>query len=412
MLTRWILVLLLGAFSPQLRAQVRKTPLTDRQVEMLVRDLPDPRLAEEIRTRGVDPPLSSADFRRLRAAGAGPNTQAALAQFLLRSTLNIALDPSVSDVAVTVGDHAVLTDAEGRATIEGLAPGAYVLTAAKPPVHPRTEQRIYLSEGGTTVKVTLRTATGRLTVVTDSRDARIEIRNKGSFPAPLRDLELPAGTYALVVTAPTYLPYSADVEVLPNLTRVIQPSLIVDRAAMVHLVQANSDSLISELRNLLDRGDSDSFRARATALLEYGGDKLLDVRVLHHHASGFHEARLTLKRSGLLFEPFGQCQYTAEIIPWPRIARTAITRQGASGVLLLVEVTAGKKLDRKVPLNFAVLGSSISQESETKPLAVGRVTLGQSTTTRNRVQSPTSAAKFLTDLAWFIDQAQNASPSR
>lgn len=181
---------------------------------------------------------------------------------------------------------------------------------------------------------------------------------------------------------------------------------------MARFVQANSDGLISELRSLLDRGDSDSFRARAAVLLEYGGDKLFDVTVLHHHASGFHEARLTLKRSGLLFEPLGQCQYTTELLPWNRVARTAITRQGASGVLLLVEVAAGKKLDRKVPLNFAVIGSSIGQESETKPITVGRVTVGQSITTRSRVQSPTSAARFLTDLAWFIDQAQSVSRSR
>jgi hypothetical protein len=412
MLTRCItLVLVIVAISPHLRSQERRSALSSRQVEVLVRDLPDARLAEEIRTRGIDPPLTAADFQRLRAVGAGPNTQAALMNFLVRSPLTISVNPVVRDVTVTVGDHIVATDSTGQATIDGLPPGAYVVVVEKPPVHPRIEQRIYLAEGGSTVRVSLRTATGKMTVVAANRDARIEIRDKGSFSSPLRDLELPAGTYSVVVTAPTYLPYNAEVEVLPDQTKVVQATLLPDRPAMARFVEANSENLTAELRGLLERGESDAFRTKAKVILEYSGDKLLDFKLLHHHASGFHEAKLTLKRSGLLYEPLGQCQYTAELLPWNRISRTAITRQGASGVLLLVEVAAGKNFDKKVPLNFAVLGSSIGQESETKPIKAGRVTFGESTTTRNRVQSPSRASQVLADLAWIIDQAQGMNRS-
>ena len=413
MLKLWITLILLGAtVSPYLHAQERKAALTTRDIEALVRLLPDARLAEEIRTRGIDPPVSAADFHRLRSAGAGPNTQAALMTFLLRSPLTIAVNPSAPDVTVTVADRSVTTDSSGRVTIDGLAPGSYVIAVEKPPVHPRIEQRIYLAEGGSTVRLSLRTATGKITVIADGRDARIEIRNRGSFTSPLRDFELPAGTYSVVVTAPTYLPYTAEVEVLPDQTKVIQATLAPDRVAMIRFVEANGENLSSELRSSLGRGDSDGFRAKARVMLEYAGDKLMDLRLLHHHASGFHEAKLTLKRSGLLFEPLGQCQYTTELLPWSRVSRTAITRQGASGVLLLVEVAAGKKLDRKVPLNFAVLGSSIDQESETKPLKAGRVTFGDVTSTSNRVQSPANAATVLTDLAWLIDQTQSMNRSR
>lgn len=393
-------------------SQEAKAPLTIRQVEALVRDLSDARLAEEVRLHGIDPPVTTADLQRLRAAGAGLSTQAAAARFLVRSPLIVSLNPAVQNAIVTVEGRSVATDSSGLATIDGLAPGTYSVAVEKVPVHPRVEQWVALAEGGSSVRISLRTATGKISVSADKRDARVEIRNRGSFALPVRNLELPAGTYSVVVTAPTCLPYSADVEVLPNQTKAVEATLLIDRAAMARFVETNGESLASELKGLLDRGDSVAFRAKANVMLEYATDNILEVRLLHHHATGFHEARLTVKRSGLLYEPLGQCQWTTELLLWNRISRTAINRQGASGVLLLVEVAAGKNFDRKVPLNFAVLGSSIGQESETKPIKAGRVIFGESTTTRNRVQSPSGAAEVLTDLGWIIDQTGNMNRSR
>lgn len=380
-------------------------------MEALVRDLSDTRLAEEIRLRGVDPPVTTSDLQRLRAAGAGPNTQAAVARFLIRSPLVVSVTPPVQDVHVIVADRSATTDVTGRVNIDGLTPGKYLVVVAKPPVHPRVERQVLLAEGGSSVSISLPTARGKISVTADKRDARVEIRDRGSFVLPLRDLAVPAGTYSLLVTAPNCLPYSVDAEVLPDQTKVVDATLLIDRAAMARFVEANAERLASELRSLLERAQPSAFRDKAGVVLEYAGDNLLDIRLLHHHASGFHEAKLTVKRSGLLYEPLGQCQWSAELLPWSRISRTAISRQGTSGVLLLVEVAAGKNFDKKVPLNFAVLGSSIGQESETKPLKAGRVTFGESTTTRNRVRSPSNAGASLTELAWFIDQAQSMNRS-
>jgi hypothetical protein len=389
--------------------QERKPALSFGQVEALIRDLPDERLAEEIRARSIDPPITAAALRRLRAAGAGTNTQSALMKFLVRSPLTVAVNPMIPDARVTVEDQTTVTDASGRAVISGLTPGAHMLVVEKPPVHPRIEQQIYLAEGGSQVRVSLRTATGRMTVIADNPNARVEIRNKGSYSLPLRDLELPAGTYSVVITATNYSPYSAEVEVLPDTTKVFQPSLSVDRDAMSRFIEANADNMMSDLRGALERGDTGAFRTKAKVLLDFSGDKLFEYRLLHHHASGFHEAKLTIKRSGLLYEPLGPCQWKAELLPWDRVAKTDIVRQGASGVLLLVDVAAGKNFDKHVPLNFSVFGSSIGQETETKPLRAGRVILGESKTTRNRVRSPSSAANTLSGLAWLISEVKTTT---
>jgi hypothetical protein len=406
------LVLIAVGFSAALPSQERKTPLTPKQVESLVRDLPDARLAEEIRTRGIDPPISSSDLQRLRFAGAGSNTQSALMNFLVRSPLTIIVNPMVRDVMVTVEDHNAVTDSNGRAIIDDLLPGTHLLVVEKPPVHPSIEQRFVLAEGGSMVRVSLRTATGKISVMTDNREARLEIRSRGTFSLPLREFELPAGTYSVVVTAPNYLPYSAEVEVLPGPTKVLQPTLSLDRIAMGRFVEANAENLISDLRSVLERGETEAFHTKAKLLLDFAGDKVFEFRLLHHHASGFHDAKLTLNRSGLLYEPLGPCQWKAELLPWDRISKVDIVRQGASGVLLLVDVAAGKNFDKRVPLNYSVLGSSIGQESETKPIKAGRVTFGESITTRNRVQSPSNAASTLSGLAWLISEVQTMSRSQ
>ena len=198
-------VLMAVAFPAQLPSQERRAALTIRQVESLVSDLPDARLAEEIRSRGIDRPITSSDLQRLRVAGAGSNTQSALVKFFVRSPLTVTVNPMVRDTRVTVDDHNAVTDSDGRVTIDGLAPGAHLLVVEKPPAHPRIEQRIVLAEGGSMVRVSLRTATGKVTVTTDNREARIEIRDRGTFSLPLRDFELPAGTYAVIITAPMYV---------------------------------------------------------------------------------------------------------------------------------------------------------------------------------------------------------------
>jgi hypothetical protein len=409
---RRLSIVLMVAVSVILRSQERKPALTSRQVESLVRDLPDVRLAEEIRVRGVDPPITSSGLRRLLLAGAGPDTQSALKHFLIRSPLTVVVNPVVRDAVVTVEDYKVVTDSNGSVTIDGLAPGTHELVVEKPPAHPRMEERIVLNEGGSVIRIALSTATGKLTVTADNREAHVEIPNKGTFSLPLQNLELIAGTYSVLVTAPNYLPYRGEVEILSNHTTMLQPALSVDRVAMGRFVDANSNRLGSELRILLERGDIESFYAKSKVILDFAGDEILDLRLLHHHANDFHEAKLTLKRSGLLYEPIAACTWQAELFRWERITRTDITRQGLTGVLLLVEVAAGKNFDKRVALNFSVLGSSIGLESETKPIKAGRVTLGESTTTKNRVRSPSNAESILTGIAWIISEAQIKSHSK
>jgi hypothetical protein len=81
-------------------------------------------------------------------------------------------------------------------------------------------------------------------------------------------------------------------------------------------------------------------------------------------------------------------------------------REGATGVLLNVVVSSGKNLEKRTPLNFAVLGSSIAQEAETKQSRFGSMT-----TTKDRVQSPTGADDQLAAIAWLIDQVRSQAAS-
>lgn len=160
----------------------------------------------------------------------------------------------------------------------------------------------------------------------------------------------------------------------------------------------DADRFVTELNALLGRNDLVAFRRQADFALDVGANSLLRVKLLHHHATGFHEAVLVVGRAGLYFEPQTQpCSFSAGFIASDRIHEVKIVRQGSSGVLLHIAVAVGKNFDKSAPLNFSVLGSSISPEAETKTWKFGTVT-----TTRDRVHSPSGAEETLSAVAWLI----------
>src|ERR1017187_5365930 len=200
-----------GGFS----AQERTLPLTNREVEELIRvRMPDAQLAVEIRRLGIEPLLTHRDAGRLRDVGAGPQTQAALERYVQPSPLIVISEPPVEGLVVTVGNRSVSTNADGQATIAGLAPGSYRLIVEKPPAYLRAEHQVSLAEGGSQERVTLRPAPGKLNVIVEN--AMVEVSSRGTYTAPVRELELPAGTYSVSVKAPQYLPNSTSVTVGPG----------------------------------------------------------------------------------------------------------------------------------------------------------------------------------------------------
>jgi hypothetical protein len=263
----------------------------------------------------------------------------------------------------------------------------------KPPAYPRTERRILLAEGGSREYVRLRPVPAKLNIELNVEDALVEISSLGTYRAPVRELELPPGTYAVSIRAPLFLPYRTSVTVdagqLSTLEAKLEPDL---------------ETLESELQRLLARNDLDRFRTKATLAYKAGAYKLATIKLLHHHASGFHEAVLTIQRSGLYYEPHGACNWEAGLIPLDRIKEVAVVRECSSGVLLRVVVATGKNLESRHPLNFAVLGSSIQQETVLKPLTVGGVNLGAVGTTRNCVWSPWAAHDTISTIAWLISK--------
>jgi hypothetical protein len=390
------LAVLLVAFGGAVSAQDNKRPLTVDDVEELIRlRLPDARLAIEVRQRGVARLLTHTELRRLRDMGAGPESQAALERFLQLSPLIVITQPPIEGLRVTIGENSVLTNAEGQATITGLVPASYTVIMEKPPAYPRTERRVFLAEGGSREYVTLRPAPGKLDVLVDIEGALIEISSRGTYRAPVRELELPPGTYAVSIRAPLFLPYrtSATVEAgqLSTLEADLEPDL---------------EALESELQRMLARHDFPKFRAKATFALQGGAHKLAAVKLLHHHASGLHEAVLTIYRSGLYYEPHGSCHWKAGLIPFDRIKDAVVVQHCSSGVLLRLVVATGKNLESRDQLNFAVLGSSLQQETVMKPLNVGRVNIATVRTTRNCVWSPSGAHDTISMIAWLISKVQ------
>ncbi|MBZ5623311.1 MAG: caspase family protein [Acidobacteriia bacterium] len=160
----------------------------------------------------------------------------------------------------------------------------------------------------------------------------------------------------------------------------------------------NTDRFVTELNGLLERSDFVAFRKQADFALDVGANTLLKVKLLHHHATGFHEFVIVVGRAGLYLEPQTQpCTFSAGFLASDRIQEVTIDHQGSSGVLLHITVAAGKNFDKNAQLNFSVLGSSISPETETKTSRFGTVT-----TTHDRVQSPSGAKETLSAIAWLI----------
>jgi hypothetical protein len=168
-----------------------------------------------------------------------------------------------------------------------------------------------------------------------------------------------------------------------------------------------ADRFATELSGLLERNDFMAFRKQANFALDVGANTLLRVKLLHRHQlllgmgeTPFHEFVVAVRRAGLYFEPQGQpCTFSAGFLASDRIREVRIDHEGSSGVLLHIAVTAGKNLDKSAQLNFAVLGSSISPETETKTSRFGTVTQ-----THERVHSPSGAENILTAIAWLIDR--------
>jgi hypothetical protein len=151
---------------------------------------------------------------------------------------------------------------------------------------------------------------------------------------------------------------------------------------------------------LLEKRDFEAFRRQAALALDVGANTLLKVTLLHHHASGFDEFVMVVGRAGLYFEPHGQlCTITAGFLASDRIQEVTIARQGSSGVLLHIVMTAGKNFDKSAPVNFSVLGSGISPEAEPSRF-------GGATVTPNRVQSPPGVEDTLSAIGWLIDQVR------
>lgn len=379
--------------------QERKVPLTLQSIESLVRDrlLPDETLAVEIRERGIDPLLQWRDVERLRNSGSGQATISALEHFVQPITLTLILEPPLAGLAMSVvsrgfgmvqSSRTGTTDSTGKAIIGGLRPGAYRVNLTPPPTHRFMEREIVLSDEGSVEHIALVPAPAKLSVLI--QDARVEIGPLGSYNGPLRDLEIPAGSYAVSVSKAGHVTYTTSIAVGLGEEKSLTPTL-----------KRNPLLLVAELKPLLERGNYAAFRERAEAVIDSDAEQLIDVKLLHHHASGFHESQLTISRTGIFFEPLGECTIRPGLIPIGQIKDVQLERQGSSGVLLHIQA--------RRTLNFGVRGSSIGTETESKDLSVGRVNMGTLRTTRNRVRSPSGAADRLSAILWLISRVRSAA---
>ncbi|HEY6393313.1 MAG TPA: caspase family protein [Bryobacteraceae bacterium] len=167
----------------------------------------------------------------------------------------------------------------------------------------------------------------------------------------------------------------------------------------------NADRFVTELNGLLGRNDFEAFRRQAGFALAVGANILLKVKLLHHHSSGFDEFTMVVGRPGLYFEPHERfCTISAGFLASDRIQTVTIVRQGVSGVLLHLAMTAGKNFDKSAPVNFSVLGSGISPEQETSRF-------GGAIITQNRVHSPAGAENTLSAISWLIEQVRALPPA-
>ena len=168
----------------------------------------------------------------MRDIGIGLATVSALERYVQALSLTLIVEPALAGLKVSVvssgfgtslADRTGTTDSAGRVLIDGLRPGAYRVSLTPPPTHRFIGREVVLGDEGSVERLTLLAAPAKLSI--PIQNARVTIGSAGSYSGPVRNLELPPGTYPVSVSKVGYLDYTASITVGPGEEKSLTPSL-------------------------------------------------------------------------------------------------------------------------------------------------------------------------------------------
>jgi hypothetical protein len=174
-----------------LLGQERRSLRVD-QIEQLISVLPDKALAREVRQRGTDFRMDSTVLNHFKAAGAGSETVAALAELLPTARVAVVSSPPNCNVSLN-GQPLGGTDDLGKLTVSELDAGRSVLEVSKQGYRSRTYDVTLEQNKTTEVLAKLEHLIGYLSVTTSPLDTSVSVR-----PTNQRDQAgVPSGCTAL-----------------------------------------------------------------------------------------------------------------------------------------------------------------------------------------------------------------------
>ncbi|MDQ2776698.1 MAG: PEGA domain-containing protein [Acidobacteriota bacterium] len=370
-------LLFIGFCNPALPAQ---TKLTLKQVLELIPAVPDTVVANEIRRRGLNAPVTAPDVARLQKAGAGPQTLRTVRLLIVTQPLVITSNQPGSQV-IADNKPAGLTDSSGHFTIGNLEPGSHHILVQKTG-YTTADLTVSLTAGKSSeVRAQLQRNMGLITVTTNAPQSQIEIEGLPGSASSVLNRELPPGSYSIHVTAPRFLPATKTVTVQagdalnlaiplqldPAFARTLLTKAFeeakngnLDRAATlaqdVLRIEPNNGPAYSLIATRdFYTGDYNGFRQFGLRALQNGGE--LDIPVVHHHTfRSIHRAILKLRANGIAYDPNGQpgvqCNQPAFDVPLSSL-RAVDIRQDPNGQRFLLIKVVDPRSNRQQSLLFA-----------------------------------------------------------
>jgi hypothetical protein len=317
--------------------------LTVQQIERLIAiQTPDQVISGEVQSRGVSGELDRAIIEKLRSAGAGPTTLAALVELIPKVGLKIH---TAAGATVWIdGQQKGVSDANGSLSVGALEIGAHNLRITKQFFRDHLSRVRVAADNKSVLEVPLEWAIGFLTVRTSPPDATVTI--SGADQAPLRVTELPLsiGEHTVSASAPYREPISRAIRIEGGKSANVDLDLQVDKTAVQRLhreilelaTSGNDGAVIREahLYHYLAGPDAQVLNAAGRAYLHTKSYSDLVPTVIELLASGgsfsfslihdhiglalrtSHPASLTFLGSKLQYRPEGSCntkEFTASL---------------------------------------------------------------------------------------------------
>lgn len=235
--------------SPPAIPPQRSTKMSKTELDHLFRiHASDAFIARQIRSRGLNFPLTQADVTSLSDKGAGPSTLAALSALVITGNLQLYSQPGAT-VSLDGNPVGVTNDA-GVLQLQDLMPGQHTLVLTKDGYQTAHQSFTVTKREAENLSVPLQWTGGYLTVSAQPENATITIEGPQSFSGPQNNVACPPGQYTISVTDQYYFPQTRIVQIAQGSNIAVAIHLRIDPAYInglliqaKQLLEENQDGL-------------------------------------------------------------------------------------------------------------------------------------------------------------------------